>query len=105
MLFTLSMRQVTALIGMKSKAEPTLIGADMVAHEIGVFGNIDGFKSQFPDSFPPFNIGVLVAGDSDTSGSGTGSMLPVDHFVYKRLIDMNLLLTFNNLIECYYLFR
>ena len=36
MFFALGMREVAALIGVESEAESALVGADVIAHEIGI---------------------------------------------------------------------
>ncbi len=42
MLFALRVSQVAALVGVESKTQSALIGADVVPHEIRIFGDIYG---------------------------------------------------------------
>lgn len=44
MFFALGMCQIAAFVGMESQAESTLIGADMIPHEVRVFGDVNCLK-------------------------------------------------------------
>jgi len=85
MFFALGMREVAALIGVESEAESALVGADVIAHEIGILWDVDGLKDQFSQSLLALNVCILVTGHSHVTDSSAGTVLPVYHYirVYK----------------------
>ena len=85
MFFSLGVREVAALIGVQCEAESALVGADVIAHEIGILGDVDGLKGQFSQSLLPLNVCVLVTGHSHVTDPCARTVLSVDHYirVYK----------------------
>lgn len=83
MLFSLGVSEIAALIGVQSQTKSAFVCADVISHEVGIFGDIDGFEGQFAKSLSPFDVGVFVAGNSDVSDSGSGPVLSINHKIIR----------------------
>ena len=45
------MRKVVSLVRVQCQAETAFILAQMIAHKVGIFGQINSLESQFPQPF------------------------------------------------------
>lgn len=81
MFFALSMSKVAALIGVQREAKSALVGSDMIPHEIWILGDVDSLKGQLPQPLLSFNVGILVAGNSNTAYPSPRSILPINHLI------------------------
>jgi hypothetical protein len=78
-LLAVRVRQVAALVGVQRQTEAALVCADVVAHEVGVFGDVDGLQRQLPQPLPSLHVGVLVAGHAHVADPRPRTVLPVNH--------------------------
>lgn len=59
--------QVIPLIVVKCQTQLTLVASEMVAHKIGIFGKIYGFKCQSPQPLTAVNGFILGGGSASAS--------------------------------------
>lgn len=60
---------------MQRQAQLALIAAEVVAHEIGILGEVDGLEGQAAETLPPVNS--LILGGGGTAAAGLGAPLAV----------------------------
>lgn len=57
----LRVRQVVPLVVVQRQAKFALVAAEMVAHEVGVLGKVDGLEGEAPEALPPVD-GLILGG-------------------------------------------
>lgn len=82
--FSLRVSQVIPLIVVERQAKFTLITAEMVAHKIRVFGEIDGLEGEPSEALTAVDSFVLCGGGA--SATGLGSPLPVHCDVLNKTL-------------------
>lgn len=66
----LRVRQVVPLVVVQRQAEFALVAAEMVAHEVGVLGEVDGLHGEAAEALPPVDGLILGGGGAATAGLG-----------------------------------
>jgi len=51
----------------------------VIAHQVGVFGQIDGFEGEFAEAVFAFTFSLLGAGDAASAEFGAYTVLTVHH--------------------------
>jgi hypothetical protein len=69
----LRMRQVIALVVVQREAQAALILPQVVAHEVGVLGQVDRLQGKPPQALPPINRLIVPAGTAHHRSSRTSS--------------------------------
>ena len=75
----LCVSQIGGLIVVQCQAELALVGAEVVAHEVGVLLEVDGLGRQGGQPLPPVPVGLRVGGGSSRAGLGPHAVLEVHH--------------------------
>lgn len=65
------MGQVVALVVVQRQAKLTLVAAKVVAHEVGIFGEIDGLEGESPEALSAVDGFVLGGGGASAAGLRT----------------------------------
>ena len=77
MLAALSVCEVGTVVLVHGETEAALEAADVVAEEVGVFVEVDGFESEFSESFAAVGVGCALGGDAAATEFGAGAVLIV----------------------------
>lgn len=67
----LRVRQVVPLVVVQSQAQLTLVAAEVVAHEIGVLGEVDSLEGKSAETLAAVDGFVLGGGSASASGLRT----------------------------------
>ena len=71
----LRVREVVPLVVVERQAELALIAAEMVSHEVGVLGEVDGLEREPAQALPP--VDGLILGGGGAAAAGLGAPLAV----------------------------
>jgi len=71
----LRVRQVVPLVVVQRQAELALVAAEVVAHEVGVLGEVDGLESEAAEALPP--VDGLILGGGGAAAAGLGAPLAI----------------------------
>ena len=77
MFSSLGVSEVGAVILVDCETQTTLEGADMIFEEVGVFVEVDGLKSEFPESFSTICVGSGMGRNASATELGSCSILIV----------------------------
>lgn len=72
----LRVRQVVPLVVVQRQAQLALIAAEVIAHEIGVLGEVDSLEGQAAEALPP--VDGLILGGGGAAAAGLGAPLAID---------------------------
>lgn len=64
----LRVRQVVPLVVVQRQAKLALIAAEVVAHEVGVLGEVDGLEGEAAEALPPVDGLILGGGGAAAAG-------------------------------------
>eukprot|EP00624_Nannochloropsis_granulata_P005024 evm.model.NODE_35542_length_20336_cov_24.742279.3 len=76
--FPLGVGQVIPFIVVEGQAQFALVRAQVVAHKIGIFIQVDGLQSQLPQAFPAVGVGQRFRHLPATAKFGAIPVLEVD---------------------------
>ena len=81
MFAALSMCEIGSIVLMHGETESTFERADVVAEEVWVFVEVDGFEGEFAQPFASVGVGCALACDAAAAEFGACAVLVV-HFLY-----------------------
>lgn len=77
MLLALRVRQIAAFVVVQRQAELALVRAEVIAHKVGILGEIDCFQCEQTEALASIAIGVRCGCDASRAGLAAGAMLEV----------------------------
>lgn len=71
----LRVSQVVPLVVVQRQAQLALVAAEVVAHEVGVLGEVDGLEGEAAEALPP--VDGLILGGGGAAAAGLGAPLAI----------------------------